>query len=61
MTPDHREPNPKTGVRAECKKYHSWNPCPCGSGLRFGQCCGRAGDKCCRYEADRTRETPGKP
>ncbi|MBS3734494.1 MAG: SEC-C domain-containing protein [Phycisphaerae bacterium] len=36
--------------RKRPRKLHGWNACPCGSGLRFGRCCGQTGDDTCRYD-----------
>jgi uncharacterized protein YchJ len=47
----------ETPASEQREKRHWWEQCPCGSGVRFGQCCGKSSDTC-RYE--RTEESIGR-
>jgi len=40
----------KAPDRPKPSKLHWWSKCPCGSGRRFGKCCGASGADTCRYE-----------
>lgn len=48
MNDESKQPDPDSAAK-EPQKRHWWEQCPCGSGVRFGKCCGKTSDTC-RYE-----------